>query len=200
MTLRAVISTRDDAVLSALRKAGGFETNAELVRVSLQMLRDVLAHSGTRNALMNSLPRIARSNLNGDLQMAGLHFLPDDETLPWLHTTEQAEAKRRQNAIEWLTQFVSDHRIIEDLHVIVAEQQALVAAREASTEAYQRVIGDLQRKLDKAFVEIGQIDPIVRNRKEFLHLLEETFSVRLGPVSVSVKGFMKICRFAFKKQ
>ena len=91
---------------------------------------------------------------------------------------------------KWFREWLDRNAIIESL-------QSQLTHNSVSLDAYRRVISDLQSSLNKANLELGDIDPITRNRRTFSKLLQETFSIRVGFVSVNVQKFIQLLRFIY---
>jgi hypothetical protein len=93
---------------------------------------------------------------------------------------------------EWLREWIAQNNIVEAL-------QSELTAKGESIDAHRIVIADFQKSLNEANLELGHADPITRNRSTFLKLLQETFSIRIGFVSVNVQKFGQLLRFIYQQ-
>ena len=95
------------------------------------------------------------------------------------------------------------HRFLEQdesgLIKIYTDLQSEVKAKQKAINAHRIVIADFQKSLDEANLQLEKTDPITRNRSTLSKLLQETFSVRIGFVSINIQKFCQLIRFMYKK-
>ncbi len=72
-------------------------------------------------------------------------------------------------------------------------------AKQKSIDAHRIVIADFQKSLAEANLQLGKTDPITRNRSTLAKLLQETFSIRIGFVSINIQKFCQLIRFTYRK-
>ena len=82
---------------------------------------------------------------------------------------------------------------------IIANLQAKLNESDGTTAAYRSVVADMQGQIGKLQEELGGQDQIARDRRTFAKLLRQTFSIRIGLVSVNIDALMKLVRFPWAK-
>ena len=75
--------------------------------------------------------------------------------------------------------------------MIISDLQDKLGNSVGTTAAYRSVVADMQTQIGKLQEELGGQDQVTRDRKTFAKLLRQTFSVRIGFVSVNLDAFDK---------